>query len=262
MREKEEYKTCLSNTNSYIKKSIEILYEDNHILVVIKPSNLLSQGDETKDENLLDILKEYIRIKENKKGDAFLAMVQRLDRPTSGIMVFAKTSKAASRISKEIRERRFEKKYLAITDGIISGKLRQTKVIENYLLKDNDKNKSVVLSEKEGKSNIDAKKAKLEYRIIANNDIENTSLLEIKLLTGRSHQIRASFGKLGSPLKSDVKYAKYFKYGKMTQNLALFSYYLKFKHPTKDIDLEFKYVPFKENNIFNSYKNDILELIY
>lgn len=261
MRQKEEYKTCISNTDKYIKESIDILYEDNHLLVVIKPSNMLTQGDDSKDENILDILKEYIRIKENKKGYAFLGMVQRLDRPTSGIMVFAKTSKAASRLSKEIREKNLEKRYLTIVSGIMPGKINEKKYIENYLLKDHDKNKSYVINKKEAEDK-GAKKSKMEYKIIARDEIEKTTLLEINLITGRSHQIRASLKEMGFPVLGDVKYAKYFKYGKKTDKLALFTYYLKFKHPTKDLDLEFKYTPFKENNLFNKYKMDILEKVY
>lgn len=257
-REKIEYKTAISNTNEYINENIEILYEDNYLLVVVKPNNMLSQGDDTKDKNILDILKEYIRIKENKKGDAFLAMVQRLDRPTSGIMVFAKTSKAASRLSKEIREKRFEKKYIALAEGYIDGLLRKEINIENYILKDHEKNISKVAKNAEEKK--DAKKSIMKYKILARH--EKSTLLDIKLITGRSHQIRVTLSSLGHPVLGDVKYAKYFKFGKKTENLALFSYFLKFKHPTKDIDLEFKYVPFKENNLFNEYKDEILELIY
>lgn len=257
-RKVEEYKVAVANTNVYIKENIEILYEDNHLLVVVKPKGMLSQGDDTKDKNLLDILKEYIRIKESKKGDAFLGLVQRLDRPTSGIMVFAKTSKAASRISKEIRERKLKKKYIAVLDGYLEGRINIENKVKNYMVKDHEKN----MSKKASKKDVNAKEAKLIYKILGRSEIEKTTLVEVNLLTGRSHQIRFTFSDMGHPIIGDIKYAKHFKYGKKTDNLGLFAYYLKFKHPTKDIDLEFKYAPFKETNIFNKYKDEILELIY
>lgn len=255
--EKEKYNMVIDNTSKYINANIDIIYEDNHLLVVVKPKNLLSQGDDTKDPNILDILKEYIRVKYQKKGEAYLGLVQRLDRPTSGIMVFAKTSKAASRISEEIRKKKLHKRYLAVVDGEISGKLKQTKKIENHIVKDVKNNKAIVVKKDENKG---AKKCIMEYKIIERRDY--TSLLDINLITGRSHQIRTSLSSIDSPIIGDVKYAKYFKYGKKTNDLGLFAYYLGFKHPTKDVFLEFLIPPFDYSDIFNIYKDEILELIY
>lgn len=255
--EKEKYSVVIDNTSKYIKENIDIIYEDNHLLVVVKPKNLLSQGDDTKDPNILDILKEYIRVKYNKKGEAYLGLVQRLDRPTAGIMVFAKTSKSASRISEEIRNKKLKKRYLAVTDGVMDGKLKDIKKIENHIIKDSKNNKSIVVDKTDAK---DAKKSVMEYRIIEKG--EDSTLLDINLITGRSHQIRTSLSNIDHPIVGDVKYAKYFKFGKKTKDLGLFAYYLGFKHPTKDVFLEFVIPPFEYNDVFTNYKDSILELIY
>lgn len=215
---------------------LNIIYEDNHIIVVEKPFDIPTQKDKTNDIDMMSIVKEYLKKKYNKKGDAFLGLVHRLDRPTSGLMVFAKTSKAASRLSEEIREGRFKKRYRAI----VKGEVEESGRFEDYLQKNQKLNKSFVIE----KDNPDSrgnkpKKAILEYTRIWYDEKKNRSLVDINLITGRHHQIRVQFASRNHPVLSDAKYDK----KHMNQNLKLYSYYLSFKHPTKDEALEFKYIP-------------------
>ena len=221
-----------------IYKNIKILYEDNHLLVVVKPAGIPSQADKTGDIDMLTILKAYIKEKYNKPGEVYLGLVHRLDRMTSGVMVFARTSKAASRLSKNIREGDFKKKYIAC----VNGKLIASGVLENYLVKNEKTNTSKVCNKKTK----DGKLANLEYKAINSfikYDREYT-YVEIKLNTGRHHQIRVQFANIGYPLYGDVKYGK--NVNKAGQNLALFAYNLIFFHPTKDEVMEFKIFPEKE----------------
>ena len=156
---------------------INIIYEDNHLLVVEKPVNIPVQSDDSKDDDLLTILKAYIKEKYNKPNNVYLGLVHRLDRPVGGIMVFAKTSKAAARLSKQIQQHEFKKTYLAIC---CSNKLKKQDTLTNYLLKDHKTN--MVKEDKKGKIAI------LDYELLAvKNDL---SLVKINLKTGRSHQIR------------------------------------------------------------------------
>jgi len=213
--------------------NLEILYEDNHIIVVVKPPNILSQSDNTNDLDMLTIIKNYLKEKYNKPGNVYLGLVHRLDRMTSGIMVFAKTSKAASRLSNNIREGDFKKEYIAT----VTGKLEGTGQLQDYLFKDERTNTSSVV--KENKKN--AKLAKLEYMVIGHTvckDKEYT-YVRIKLYTGRHHQIRVQFSNINHPLYGDVKY------GSQKGELALVACSLKFIHPTKDEVMEFEYMPEK-----------------
>ena len=148
----------------------QIIYEDNHIIVVIKPHNISVQEDESKDPDMLTIIKEFLKKRDNKPGNVFLGLVHRLDRPTGGVMVFAKTSKAASRLSNQVREKTFKKKYLAVVDG----KFDSAKgTLEDHLYKDERNNMSkVVKPEKKY-----AKLAKLDYEVLAYNEIKNLSLV-------------------------------------------------------------------------------------
>ena len=209
-----------------MKNNLEILYEDNHIIVVVKPFNILSQSDDTKDIDMLSIIKTYLKEKYNKKGNVYLGLVHRLDRPTGGIMVFAKTSKAASRLSEQIRLNLFTKKYLAIVNGYLKDKKG---VFEDYILKKED-NSSII-------SNL-GKYAKLEYEVL--KEKSNLSLVSILLHTGRHHQIRVQFSSRGYPLYGDQRYGK-----KDLKQLALFSYYLSFNHPVTKERLEFIKYPNK-----------------
>lgn len=202
---------------------INIIYEDNHLLVVEKPINIPVQEDSTKDENLLDILKDYIKEKYNKPGNVYLGLVHRLDRPVGGIMVFARTSKAASRLSEQIRNKTFKKIYNAVVIGNINDK----GTLKDKLLKD-EKNNIVTVDEK-------GKEAILNYNKISNKD--NMSLVEINLETGRSHQIRVQFSHYGYPLYGDNKYNKNAKVG---EQIALFAKRIEFIHPTTKEILKFE----------------------
>ncbi len=198
---------------------LEVIYEDNHIIVVKKPFNVPTQGDKSGDESLLDMVKNYLKEKYNKPGNVYVGLVHRLDRPTGGIMVFAKTSKAASRLCDDIKNHNFEKKYVAVLSGVPKAKEGR---LENYLKKDEKTNtvKLATMSE-EG-----SKKACLNYKVLEYN--EKYSLVEIDLQTGRSHQIRVQFSANKTPIFADFKYGK----GVKDVNLALFAYKLKFTHPT------------------------------
>ena len=221
-----------------MKNNINIVYEDNHLLVVEKPINIPVQEDSSKDIDLLNILKEYIKEKYSKPGNVYVGLVHRLDRPVGGIMVFAKTSKAASRLSNQIRENKFNKIYIAVVENNISdsGKL------EDYLLKDHKKN--IVKVDKNGKL------SKLEYKKLDYKD--NLSLVEIKLETGRSHQIRVQFSNNGNPLFGDQKYNKNSKVG---EQLALFAKKIEFYHPIKNELLSFE-LDIPNRYPFNIFKNE------
>lgn len=211
---------------------INVIYEDNHIIVVQKPCNVPSQGDKTGDNDMLALIKSYIKEKYNKPGEVFLGLVHRLDRPVGGIMVFAKTSKAASRLSEAIRVKDFSKRYLAVVEGTFKEK---TGTLEDYLYKDEALNKSRVVSkDKKG-----AKFARLTYEVI--EEVQGESLIKIDLETGRHHQIRVQFANAGHPLVGDQKYGK----TSPGVQIALWAYELEFKHPTKDEIMKFELYPDK-----------------
>lgn len=229
-------------------KNIKILYEDNHIIVVVKPAGIPSQADKTGDEDMLTLLKKYIKEKYNKPGEVYLGLVHRLDRMTSGIMVFARTSKAASRLSKNIREGDFKKRYIAVLNGHMK-KIQKSMFLENYLVKNEKTNMSKVC-------NIDTKNSKLaslEYNVLNNFSYNNKKYcyVEIKLNTGRHHQIRVQFSNINHPLYGDLKYGK--NSNKEGQKLALFAYDLTFFHPTKDEVLNFKILP-EQKGIWSELK--------
>lgn len=201
---------------------IPILYEDNHLLIVEKPVNIPVQEDRSKDKDLLTMLKEYIKEKYDKPGNVYLGLVHRLDRPVGGVIVFAKTSKAASRLAKSLQEGKFDRKYLAVTRG----RPKQDKgMLKHYLLKDHKKNK--VYSVQEGRKN--AKLAVLEYEVL--KEEKQLSLLSVTLHTGRSHQIRVQLSETGCPLYGDQKYGE--NINKPGQQIALWAYSLQFDHPVK-----------------------------
>ena len=215
---------------------LNILYEDNHIIVVLKPQMVACCPDESGDSNLFDCVKEYIKVTDNKQGNAYLGLIHRLDRPTGGVMVFAKTSKAAARLSEQMRSGGFEKKYFAVLCGVPSKK-RAT--LENYLRK-NSVNNTVYVATfgEEG-----AKFAKLDYEVKATE--RGLSLAEITLHTGRTHQIRVQTSAINCPVYGDMRYGgdKAVK-GK----LALWAYSLKFSHPTTGELLRFVIEPPKDEN--------------
>ena len=207
------------------RKMIKVLYEDNHIIVVVKDYNIPVQEDSSKDDDMLTLIKKYLKEKYNKPGNVYLGLVHRLDRPVGGVMVFAKTSKAASRLSNEIRLKRVEKRYMALVHNIT----KEKDVLVDKLLKDEKTNTSYV-SDK-GKESI------LEYNLIEKRG--NMSLLDINLITGRHHQIRVQLSHHGYPIYGDQKYG----IDKSGIQIHLWAYKLKFKHPTKDEVMEFVYYP-------------------
>lgn len=203
---------------------LEVLYEDNHIIVVVKPCNILSQKDSTNDIDMLTIVKEYIKEKYNKPGNVYLGLVQRLDRPVGGVMVFARTSKAASRMTEMIKKHEFTKKYLAVVRGIIKEK---SGVFKDYLLKEENGNTVVTTKEK-------GKYSELKYKVLKENKENNLSLVEIELLTGRHHQIRVQFSSRDYPLYGDQRY------GTMdNKQIALWAYSLTIIHPTLKKEMNF-----------------------
>lgn len=216
--------------------NLNILYEDNHVIVVIKPINLLSQSDITNDPDMLTILKDYIKKKYNKPGNVYLGLVHRLDRPTGGIMVFARTSKAAARLSEQIKTKEFKKSYLAI----VHGKVKEKDNLIDYLEKINTK--SVISSKENGKF------AELTYQRLDYKKEENLSLVEINLKTGRNHQIRLQFSSRNFPLYGDSKYGN-----DKNKNLGLYAYKLEFIHPTTKEKMIFKHYP--TYNPFKKFKN-------
>lgn len=213
-------------------EKLKILFEDNHVIVVEKPVNIPSQGDKTGDEDMLTIIKKYLIEKYNKPGDAYLGLVHRLDRPTGGVMVFAKTSKAASRLSEQIRDKKFEKEYLVIVDGKME---KATGTFEDYLLKNEKNNLSKVVDSKTKNS----KQAKLDYGVIKYDEEINLSVVKVKLHTGRHHQIRVQFASRNHSVYGDQKYGAR---GKGKQ-LCLWAYKLSFSHPTTKERMTFEDLP-------------------
>lgn len=210
---------------------IKILFEDNHILVIEKPVNVLSQKDCTGDEDLCDMLKKYLKEKYDKPGNVYIGNVHRLDRPVGGVMVFAKTSKAASRLSQAIKAGEFRKEYLAVTEGEIKEKKG---TLVHYLIKNGHRNK-VTASEKETPG---SKKAVLDYDVLENK--AGMALVLIRLHTGRPHQIRVQMQSIGHPLVGDRKYGKR---GDPEDTPALWSFRLGLSHPTTKEDLTFSCLP-------------------
>lgn len=216
---------------------LNVLYEDNHIIVVVKPYNVLSQGDSTGDISIMDMIKEYIKVKYEKSGNVYLGLVHRLDRPVGGIMVFARTSKAAKRLCNDFNSHNITKKYLAI----VHGKINSSGELIDYIEKDSN-GKSFISS--------NGKKAVLSYELVEYNSMNNCSLVSIDLKTGRHHQIRVQFASHGYPLVGDQKYGR-----ADNKQICLFAYNLSFKHPVKDEIMNFVYFPDRKNDwkLFNSF---------
>ncbi len=222
-----------------MREDIKILFEDNHILVVTKPAMVPVQKDESGDDDMLTILKQYLVEKYNKPGDAYLGLVHRLDRPTGGVMVFAKTSKAAARLSEAIANGDVEKKYFAIVDG--TPKEKQKKVI-NYLKKNpNTNNTEIVPKLTEG-----AKYAELDYKVLDTKS--NYSLVAVNLVTGRGHQIRVQMAGLGNPIAGDARYGKGLKIP-----LCLWAVELKFNHPISGNRMVFRVYPPETQPLWNLF---------
>lgn len=202
-----------------------VLYEDNHLLVLEKPCNMPIQADASGDLDLLSWGKAYIKEKYKKPGDVYLGMVHRLDRPVGGIVVFARTSKAAKRLNEDMKNKKWVKKYRAV----VLGTAPQEMILEDYLLKDEKTRISSVVSA----TNKKAKLARLSLKCIQqHNDL---SLLDIQLETGRHHQIRVQLSSRGWPIWGDARYNQSSKAG---QQIALWAYQLTILHPTKRTELQ------------------------
>ena len=213
---------------------LNVIYEDNHIIVVEKQPNIPSQADKTEDLDMLTIIKDYLKEKYNKPGNVYLGLVHRLDRPVGGVMVFAKTSKAASRLSDQVREKIFKKKYLAVVDGKFEQKQG---ILEDYLYKDERNNMSKVVN----KDKKNAKLAKLDYEVLAYNEVKNLSLVRVNLHTGRHHQIRVQLSSRGHSIYGDQKYGGR-GHGKQ---IALWAYKLQISHPVSKEKMNFIDIPEK-----------------
>ena len=256
-----------------MEKELDIIYEDNHLIVVVKEQNVPTQKDESEDQDMLTKVKDYIKEKYQKPGNVYVGLVHRLDRPTGGVMVFAKTSKAASRLSKQIQDCEMEKEYLTVLEGQLPAK---TKTLVNYLKKDEENNMVKVAPMGE----TGAKRAELIYETVEvdtefkevvetpkkprinENSMEEKApktvkelskiltLAKVKLITGRGHQIRVQFANLKAPVYGDGKYGA--KIGK-TKKLALWAYKLEFVHPTTKQKMSFKVLPDANQEPWNKF---------
>lgn len=207
---------------------MEIIYEDNHIVVVNKAAGEIVQGDKTGDTPLSEMVKQYLKEKYNKPGNVFCGVVHRIDRPVSGLVIFARTSKALERLNKMLREGEIHKTYRAVVEGHPA---KKEALLENWLVSDGRINKTFVTDSR----NRDAKLSRLEYRTIEEGD--RYSLLEINLLTGRKHQIRAQLSAMGNPIKGDLKYGA--RRSNRDGGISLQAFRIRFTHPVskEEIDL-------------------------
>ena len=229
-----------------MEEKLNVIYEDNHIIVVEKPVNIPSQGDKTGDVDMLTIIKEYLKEKYNKPGNVYLGLIHRLDRPVGGVMVFAKTSKSAARLSEQVRDKVFKKKYLVIANGKFD---KETGVLSDYLLKNERKNMSRVVPE--GTKN--SKYAELDYEILKYDEELNLSVLKINLHTGRHHQIRVQLSSRNHSIYGDQKYGGR-GHGKQ---ICLWAYELTINHPITKEEMTFKSIPKMEKSwkILEDIKN-------
>lgn len=199
----------------------DVIFEDNHLLIIHKPAGILSQGDKTNDKSILDYGKSFLKVKYNKPGNVFLGLPHRLDRPVSGAIILCKTSKALTRMNQMIAKGNLKKIYHALT---IKAPIKKSDTIVSYLRKNQHKNKvdSFEYPEK------NTKKAILNYRVLRNSN--NVSLIEVELLTGRPHQIRVQLNSIGAPILGDMKY--YNQKPLPDKSIALHARYVEFTHPT------------------------------
>ena len=219
----------------------QILYEDNHILIINKNVGQLVQGDKTGDKSLLELLKSCIKERDQKPGNVFLGLVHRIDRPTSGLVIYAKTSKALSRLTQMVKNREIKKTYWAIVPKEI---IPQSQTLTHYLKKNEKNNKAIVYN---GETN-GAKKAILNYQII--KTLDNYMLLEIDLQTGRHHQIRAQLSKIGVPIKGDLKYGA--PRSNPDGGISLHARSLEFIHPVSKEQIKITAPTPKKDNLWKS----------
>ncbi len=214
---------------------LKVIFEDNHIIVVEKMPNIPSQADKTGDIDMITIIKQYLKEKYNKPGNVYLGLVHRLDRPVGGVMIFAKTSKAASRLSNQVREKVFKKRYITVVDGKLQNR---DGILEDYLYKEERTNTSRVVKKEKKNS----KYAKLEYQLLAYDEKKDLSLLKINLFTGRHHQIRVQLSNFGHSIFGDQKYGTR---GRGKQ-IALWAYELEIIHPVTKEKMLFQSLPEKK----------------
>ena len=230
---------------------MEVIYEDNHIIIVNKKSGEIVQGDKTGDRPLSDIVKDYIKEKYAKPGAVFLGVVHRLDRPVSGLVVFARTSKALSRLNKMFAEGEVHKTYWAIVrrEGVRSEGVRSEgdgwQTLEHWLVRNEKQNKSYAYDHEKP----NAKKAVLKYRVLSHSD--NYSLLEVQLLTGRHHQIRCQLAAMGCPIKGDLKYGA--PRSNPDGSISLLSRRVEFVHPVSKETIIAE-APLPDDNLWRAFK--------
>lgn len=215
---------------------LKVLYEDNSVIVVYKEAGILSQKDKDNDTSLLDMVKEYVKKKYNKPGNVYIGLVHRLDRNVSGVMVFARNSKSASRLSEEVRNGKLKKEYIAVVEGIIE---EESGTFKDYLVKDSKFNTKVT-DEKHGKLSV------LDYRVIKRDYKKNRTLVKINLKTGRHHQIRVQFASRGHALCGDTRY------GNTKGYIALCANKLTFIHPTTKKEMTFE-INLPDNKYFTDF---------
>jgi 23S rRNA pseudouridine1911/1915/1917 synthase len=225
-----------------LKERLDIVYEDNHLLIINKPSGMLVQGDRTEDRCLIDIAKDYIKDKYKKPGNVFLGLVHRLDRPASGLVILAKTSKALTRMNEQFRIKTIHKIYWVITYTMLPS--MEGKLV-HWLIKDHQKNVVSVFTKEKGGS----VKAELEYRILSS--IQSLYLTEVTLITGRFHQIRAQLSAVGSPIVGDIKYG--YKTPNVDKSICLHARKLEFKHPVKNEEMKLV-APVPSQSFWNIFK--------
>lgn len=225
-------------------EELTILHEDNHIIVVLKPQNVPTCEDESKDMDLLTMIKDYIKTTYDKQGNVYVGMVHRLDRPTGGVMVFAKSSKAASRLSEQMKDGDFEKKYYTV----LVGEPKEDKATLTCYMKKNAVNNMVYVC---GETVQGAKFASLDYTVIEKKD--DLTLTEVRLHTGRSHQIRVQMSSQGTPVYGDMRYGwEKAKKG----HLALWAYYLSFTHPVSKERMVFRVQPPKDLSPWKNFDTE------
>ena len=223
---------------------INIIYEDNHVIVAVKPPNMLSQADKTKDADMLTMVKEYIKVKYKKPGNVYVGLVHRLDRPVGGLMVFARTSKAAARLSAQMREHEMGREYLCVTEGQVKDKF----TLINYLIQ-NDRMNRVMVCDADERG---AQEAILHGHCIGRRN--GTSLCSLRLETGRKHQIRVQMKEMGAPLWGDHRYG----HGIPGQQIALWGYKLTFEHPTTKNIMTFQHLPC--GSVWNNYADELTDM--
>ncbi len=222
---------------------MEVIYEDNHIIAVSKTCNEIVQGDKTGDKPLSEILKDYLKEKYNKPGNVFVGVTHRLDRPTSGIVLFAKTSKALTRLNEMFRKGEVKKTYWALVKN--NDRIAPEAELEHFLVRNEKQNKSFA----HDKEVPNSKKAILHYKIIGRSD--NYSLLEIDLKTGRHHQIRCQLSKIGAPIKGDLKYG--FDRSNPDGGISLHARCVRFTHPVSKEEIYIE-APVPNDNLWRSFE--------